>query len=231
MMDNRGVVAMTATMIAQPEIHNLAELLTRLGGVALDRIRVQPPLGTATVEDVVEIEARENRLFELVDGILVEKVMGFTGSRIASRLIAALEAYADAHDLGVVTGEGGMIRMPDNLVRIPDVSFIGWDQFPDRELPEEGAPEIVPDLAVEVLSKGNTAAEMARKLREYFVVGATLVWFVEPRDKTVTVYSSPSKSKVLSTSDMLDGGKVLPGFKLPVAKLFTNLGRSSKKRK
>jgi Uma2 family endonuclease len=146
-------------------------------------------------------------------------------------LIAALEAYADVHDLGVVTGEGGMIRMPDNLVRIPDVSFIGWDQFPDRELPEEGAPEIVPDLAVEVLSKGNTAAEMARKLREYFVVGATLVWFVEPRAKTVTVYSSPTKLKILSASDVLDGGKVLPGFKLPVAKLFTNLGRSSKKRK
>ncbi|HEX5102815.1 MAG TPA: Uma2 family endonuclease, partial [Pirellulaceae bacterium] len=155
-------------------------MLESLGGVDPARIRIEPPMGTATVEDVIEIEERENRLFELVDGILVEKVMGYTASRIASRLIAALEAYVDANDLGAVTGEGGMFRMPENLVRIPDVAFAGWDQFPNHELPAEGAPEIVPDLAVEVLSKGNTKAEMARKLREYFAVGVTTVWFVDP---------------------------------------------------
>jgi Uma2 family endonuclease len=222
---------MPATIVANPEIRNLADVLQRLGDIAPERIRVEPTMGTASVGDVIEIEERENRLFELVDGILVEKVMGYTESRIAARLIAALEAYADAHDLGVVTGEGGMFRLPENLVRIPDVAFASWDQFPERELPAERVPEIIPDLAVEVLSKGNTQAEMARKLREYFNVGSALVWFVDPPAKSVTVYSSPTRFKVLSGDQMLDGGKVLPGFKLPVAKLFANLGRGAKKRR
>lgn len=221
---------MSAIITAPAEIRNLAEMLDRLGGVAPVRIRVQPALGTATVEDVLEIEERENRLFELVDGVLVEKVMGYTESRIASRLIAALEAYADAHDLGVVTGEGGMFRMPDNLVRIPDVAFASWNQFPDRELPDEGAPEIVPDLAVEVLGKGNTAAEMSRKLREYFRAGSRLVWFVDPRARNVTVYTSPTRAKVLTANDSLDGGKALPGFAMQVGSLFANLGRSKRRK-
>jgi len=156
--------------------------------------------------------------------------MGFTESRIAIRLAAALEAFADSHDLGVVAGEGGMFRMPENLVRIPDVVFASWRQFPNRELPQEGAPEIVPDLAVEVLSKSNTPREMERKLREYFGIGVKLVWFVDPKARSVTVYSSPTRCKVLSAADTLNGGKVLPGFELPIQKIFANLGSRRKKR-
>ena len=222
---------MLAIMPAPPPFRNLAEMLESLGGISPDRIRTWPPLGTATVDDVLEIEERENRLFELVDGILVEKVMGYTESRIASRLIAALEAYVDAHDLGSVTGEGGMFRLPENLVRIPDVAFAGWDQFPNHELPSEGAPEIVPDLAVEVLSKGNTQGEMARKLREYFDIGVKTVWFVDPKSQTVAIYSSPTRCKILSADQSLEGGKVLPGFKMPISRLFKNLGRSARKRR
>ena len=214
---------------ATPQIKNLAELLERLGGVPLNRIRFQPPPGTATVDDVLEIEAHEDRLCELVDGVLVEKPMGYIESRIAILLSTALQTFVEANDLGVVTGESGMFRFPENLVRMPDVAFATWDQFPGRELPDEGAPQIVPDLAVEVLSKSNTRAEMARKLREYFHVGARLVWFVDPRTKSVSVFISPTKFKVLSAAETLDGGKVLPGFTLPVASLFKNLGRKRRK--
>jgi Uma2 family endonuclease len=214
---------------ATPKIKNLAELLERLGGVPLNRIRSQPPPGTATVDEVLEIEAHEDRLCELVDGVLVEKPTGYVESRIAILLSTALQTFVDAHDLGVVTGESGMFRFPENLVRMPDVAFAPWDQFPERELPDEGAPQIVPELAVEVLSKSNTQAEMARKLREYFDVGARLVWFVDPRTKSVSVYTAPTKFKVLSPADTLDGGKVLPGFTLPVANLFKNMGRKRRK--
>jgi Uma2 family endonuclease len=216
---------------AGPKIKNLAELLDRLGGIPLERIRFQPPPGTATVEDALQIEAREDRLCELVDGVLVEKPMGYTESLIAVRLIAALEAFVVAHDLGVVTGEAGMCHLPANLLRIPDVAFVGWDQFPGREVPDEGAPEVVPDLAVEVLSQSNTPREMERKLREYFRAGVRLVWFVDPQSRNVTVYTGPSRSKVLGADQTLDGGKVLPGFKLPVANLFANLKRGPKRRK
>ena len=118
-----------------PVFQTLAELLDRLGGVPPERIRFHPLPGTATVEDVLEIEAHEDRLCELVDGVLVEKPMGFNESRIASLLITAFQTFADAHDLGIVTGESGMIRMPANLVRIPDVAFFRWSRFPRRQLP------------------------------------------------------------------------------------------------
>jgi Uma2 family endonuclease len=214
-----------------PQIKNFAELLDRLGGVPLERIRFQPPPGTATVEDVLNIEAHEDRLCELVDGVLVEKPMGFTESRIGMLLGSYLTHFVEAHDLGIVTGESGMIRMPKNLVRIPDAAFFAWDKFPDRELPDEGAPRLAPDLAVEVLSKGNTKAEMARKLREYFSVGVRLVWFIDARSRSATVYTSPTRSKVLSADQSLDGGKVLPGFSLPIVNLFKNLRQPRKRRK
>jgi Uma2 family endonuclease len=222
---------MSARNLALSKIKTLAELLDRLGDVPTERIRFNPLPGTATVEDVLAIEAHENRLCELVDGVLVEKPMGFTESRIAILLGTALQTFVDAHDLGVVTGESGMIRMPANLVRIPDVAYFVWNKFPGREMPDEGAPEIAPDLAVEVLSKSNTQREMERKLGEYFSIGVRLVWFVDRRTRSVTVYSSPTRFKVLSADQSLDGGKVLPGFKLPVAHLFKNIGRAPKKRK
>jgi Uma2 family endonuclease len=222
---------MTGGLQTRPEIQNLAQLLERLGGVSLERIRFQPAPGTAKVKDVLEIERREDRLYELVDGVLVEKGMGFLESRIAILLATALQQFVAEHDLGIVTGESGMIRMPANLVRIPDVAFIAWKKFPGRELPNQGAPRIVPDLAIEVLSKSNTKAEMARKLREYFDVGVRLVWFVDPQKRTVTVYRSATQSKTLSVDDRLDGGKVLPGFELPVKSLFANLGGKKRKRK
>jgi len=214
----------------RPEFKTLADLLARLGDIPSERIRFHPLPGTATVEDVLEIEAHEDRLCELVDGVLVEKPMGFSESRIAILLATALQQFVAKHDLGIVTGESGMIRLPQNLVRIPDVAFLAWDKFPGRELPDEGAPEIVPDLAVEVLSKSNTKGEMDRKLREYFHIGVRLVWFVDPQTRTVTVFRSATQSKVLSAADRLDGGKVLPGFELPVKGLFANLSGKRKKR-
>jgi Uma2 family endonuclease len=222
---------MSARTIKPQQIKTLAELLHRLGDIPPERVRFSPLPGTATVADVLQIEAHEDRLCELVDGVLVEKPMGFTESRIAILLGAALQNFVTEHDLGIITGESGMIRIPSNLVRIPDVAYFAWRHFPHRQLPDEGAPEISPDLAVEVLSKSNTPREMTRKLGEYFSAGVRLVWFVDPTAQTVTVYSSPARSTVLASRDSLDGGKILPGFKLPIASLFKNIGRPPKKRK
>src|SRR5215211_3687985 len=103
----------------------LADILERLGGISPARVRMPPY--PASVDDVVEIEEHEDRLFELVDGVLVEKVMGYLESRIATILAAALLKYVEQDDLGVVTGPDGMIRLPENLVRMPDVAFASWD--------------------------------------------------------------------------------------------------------
>jgi Uma2 family endonuclease len=210
---------MSVAISSPPLPETLADLLEQLGGVSPERIRMNPLPGTATVEAVVRIEQQENRLFELVDGVLVEKVIGFTESQIATAIITALSNHLDIDDLGVVTGPDGMIQFPANLVRMPGVAFVPWGEFPDGEVTTEAAPEVVPALAVEVLSPGNTNAEMSRKLREYFSAGVAVVWFVDPPSRSVTVYTSPTESKVVPPEGTLDGGQVLPGFQ-PV--LFTN---------
>jgi Uma2 family endonuclease len=222
---------MSLAVTAPPGIRNLAELLERLGNIPPDRIRFQPLPGAGTVRDVVEIQRRENRLCELVDGVLVEKTLGFNEDQIAILIATALQNFVELDDLGVVAGSAGMIRLSNDQVRMPDVAFYPWESFTEGEIPDEPVPHIAPDLAVEVISRGNTVGEMSRKLREYFEAGTRLVWFVDPKFKTVTVFTSPTRSKVLASTDQLDGGKVLPGFELSIAKLFSRRKRPGKKRK
>jgi Uma2 family endonuclease len=83
---------------------------------------------------------------------------------------------------------------------------------------------VAPDLAVEVLSEGNTEAEMERKLREYFDAGVLLVWYVDPEARTVRVYTSPGEARLLGEEDTLDGGSVLPGFRLSIRGWFEEAG-------
>jgi Uma2 family endonuclease len=78
----------------------------------------------------------------------------------------------------------------------------------------------VPDLAVEVLSEGNTPREMEQKLQEYFTAGVRLVWYVDPVRQEVHVYTAPDQRKVLTADHTLHGGEVLPGFTLPLRQLF-----------
>ncbi len=125
--------------------------------------------------------------------------------------------------LGLVAGEAGMMNVAAGLVRIPDVSFIAWDRIPGRKVPKEPIPNLVPNLAVEVLSKSNTPAEMKRKRREYFKAGVALMWIVDPEARTITVYTSPRNPKTLTETQTLDGGNVLPGFTLSLRDLFAEL--------
>jgi Uma2 family endonuclease len=214
---------------ANGSAETVADVLERLGGIAPERVRLHPH--PATPADVVRIEQQEHRLFELVDGFLVEKVMGYQEAWVASMLIHALQSFVLPRDLGAVTSAEGMFRFPENLVRMPDVAYASWKRFPAKEIPDEPIPRVVPDLAVEVLSDGNTPREMSRKLLEYFRAGVRLVWFVDPRAKTVTVYTSQTRSKVIPETGTLDGGRVLPGFEMPVAILFSRLKRSQRKSK
>ena len=115
-------------------------------------------------------------------------------------------------------------------VRIPDISFISWDRMPTREYPSTPVAGVVPNLAVEVLSRGNRPAEMARKRREYFLAGVQLVWEIDPVKRTVAVYTEPESFTILTEEDTLDGGTILPGFALPLSELFARLPRKLRKR-
>jgi Uma2 family endonuclease len=198
----------------------VADLYRRFGPIAFDRIRHNPPPGSGTVDDVVRLNDHEDRLYELVDGILVEKTVGLVESLIAGNIIAILHGVVRPLRLGVVAGEAGTIQLDVNLVRIPDVSFISWERMPGGRIPKDPVPLLVPDLTVEVISPSNTPKEMAEKLREYFEKGVRLVWYVRPRSRVVDVYTRPDHFTRLTASMRLDGGDVLLGFSVQVSELF-----------
>ena len=206
-------------------IRTMADLLRDLGDIPAERVWLTPTPGTATEKDVIEAEAKFNRLCELVDGTLVEKTMGFREAREALVLGTILENYTEKHDLGIITGADGTIHLMPKLVRIPDVSFVAWSRLPGRQLPDEPIPDLVPNLAIEILSASNTPGEMKRKLREYFETGVEQVWFVDGLARSFEIFASPTESEVFSGKQTIKTGKLLPGLKLSVEAFFNRVHR------
>jgi Uma2 family endonuclease len=198
-----------------------ADLVEHFGAIPLSRVRQVPTPGTATEQDVIELSEHENRFCELIDGTLVEKTVGLYESYLAVVLAKLLSSFVRNHRLGIVLGEGGLMRLAPGLVRIPDVSFISLGQLPDGKVPLEPIASLVPDLAIEIISRYNTRREMDQKLVDYFAAGTRLVWYVyhTPR-REVWVYTSPTEYTVLSEGESLDGGQVVPGFQLAINDLF-----------
>ena len=201
------------------------DLLDRLGGISPGRVRIKPWPGLATEGDLIEVNGRKQGICELVEGALVEKPMGLVESMLAGSILAVLRSFVLARNLGFVTAPDGMMRLSPGTVRIPDVAYLSRARTPDGRIPEVAMSDFAPDLAVEVLSPSNTRAEMARKRAEYFAAGVRLVWEIDPRTRTVAVFTAREQSTTLDASMTLDGGDVLPGFALPLADLFAELDR------
>jgi Uma2 family endonuclease len=201
----------------------LADLLERLGDISPRRILMDPLPGTATEADLLRTVDDKDPLCELVEGTLVEKVMGAPEANVAGWILRLLGYHVDPNNLGELIPGDGPVRLMAGLVRLPDVTFIRREKLPGGRLPSVAVPDLVPDLAVEVLSEGNTAGEMQRKRKEYFLAGTTLVWIVDPRRRVVTVYTAPEVGRTFTEGDTLDGGTVLPGLALPVQRIFERL--------
>jgi len=207
---------------------NVAELLAHVGNVPGGRVLLSPSPGQATEADLIRACEKEKRLCELIDGTLVEKAMGAIESYLAVILSHHLHEFILKNDLGVLLGEAGMLRFSPKRIYLPDISFISWAQDPMREMQKQPVPDLHPDLAVEVLSPSNTSREMARKRADYFAWGTRLVWQLDPKSQTMQVFTAAEESSIVDLQGALDGGEVLPGFSLPLAKLFENTDRFAK---
>jgi Uma2 family endonuclease len=193
---------------------------------------------TALMDDLdlateVEEVLRDDELYEVVDGERIGKpLMSAYAGKVGSRLIRKLGEFADANKLGETVGEV-LFRLPlkedAHRDRRPDVAYVSFARWPlDRSMPaRDNAWDVVPDLAVEVISPYNLAGESLQKVREYFQAGVTLVWVVYPEERQVYVYESRTQIRVLSVDDTLDGGPVLPGFQLPLNRLFDPIAPQS----
>ena len=214
---------MATAVLEKPE-KTLADVLHDLGDIPVERIRF--PIGSATEEDVIRLlDGDDKHLCELIDGVLVEKDMGVRESIIGLRCGRYVDAYLEDHDRGIVFGSDGPVRLKRGRIRFPDTGFVAWERILDDDYLEHAILDAVPNLAIEVISKGNTRREMELKLEDYFRAGVQLVWYNYPKTQSAIVYTSPSSKKEIGIDGALDGGKVLPGFSLPLKKLFARTRR------
>jgi Uma2 family endonuclease len=174
-----------------------------------------------TAEDLLKLPDDGFHKHELVRGELVRMAPpGLGHGDTASAFVEVLRPFVRDHQLGRVFTESGVVlaRGPDT-VRGPDVSFISAARLPPPEQ-RAGYFEGAPDLAIEVVSPGDTATEVLEKIHEYLAAGARLVWVADPKTRTVTAYRPDGSAHVYKEADTLSGEDVLPGFTVLVRQLF-----------
>jgi Uma2 family endonuclease len=151
--------------------------------------------------------------------------MSYFGGLTNTKLTVKLGVFLEVNDLGHLASETLFhLPVPGDRNRRPDVAFVGYQRWPKDRVKDrnENAWSVAPNLAVETVSPTDEASELLDKVAEYFQAGMELVWVVYPHQSMVYVYESLTDVHGLTRSDTLEGGKVLPGFRLPLAELFAD---------
>jgi Uma2 family endonuclease len=219
---------MTTVTDSALSIWTASEIIARFGNIPIARICTNPPPGEATEENVIELHDHHDRLFELIDGTLVEKTTGWRESLLATAIATILNNFVQPQKLGMVFGADGMFRLEAEQIRIPDVAFISKQRFAGHTLTPGAFWDLGCDLAIEVISPSNTCREMERKLTDYFAAGVQMVWLVYSTTREVVVYRTPQISAILRGDERLEGGDLLPGFSVPVRQIFAELDATEK---
>ena len=159
-------------------------------------------------------------LYEVVNGQIVEiPPMGVYETYIASLLLQCLVGQKK-YGRAVMETLFDFTRTLDKKRR-PDLALVSYDRWPrEKQVPRTEAWDVVPNLAVEVVSPTNTADDVVDKLAEYFQVGVERVWVVYPSQRQVYVYASPTDVKVVTEDEELSDEVLLPGFRLALTALF-----------
>jgi Uma2 family endonuclease len=181
----------------------------------------QPEVQPVTADELLRMPEDGFR-YELIRGELRRSDLnGAEHGRVALTVAVALDAYIRVHRLGTAyaAGTGFQLAVNPDTVRAPDVAFVRKeraDEIGDIRGYFPGAP----DLVVEVVSPGDTYSEVVEKTFDWIGAGARLVLVVDPRRRSVTLYRSREEIRVLAEDEVLDGGDVVPGWRVPVRELF-----------
>lgn len=179
---------------------------------------------TAVLDGVDQrIELDDDSRYEVVHGQRVQKIpMGIPQNLVCTALSFYLQLYVRQQEVGTVASETLLVLdQASGLERRPDLAFVSRQQW--KRPAQTSAWDVVPDLAVEVISPTNRAPEVLQKIHEYFGAGVRLVWVVYCQPRQVYVYRSPTSIQVLMPEDTLEGDEVIAGFTLLVAKLYEDL--------
>jgi len=178
---------------------------------------------TALLEPDDLLNLPDGESYELIDGHLVEKLMGAESEFIGATILTILNNYMRAHKHGYVFGSQTGYRcfsVRKNLVRKPDVSCVLRGRFSGEVIPK-GDISIPPDLAVEVVSPNDLYEAVEIKVGEYLEAGVRLVWVVCPATKSIIVRRPNKTANTLDATDSLSGEDVLPGFSCSVGEVFS----------
>ena len=182
-------------------------------------------MGVATramTADELFMLPRDGFRYELVKGGLVRmSPIGGKHGILTARITLALAQYVEANGLGETLGAetGFILATNPDTVRAPDAAFVSRERIPPGDFPEKFWPG-TPDLAVKVISPSDTLYEVEEKIEEYLEAGVKLVWIINPKKRTVTIYQPNVETKTLTEADTLDGREVVPGFQYRLARLF-----------
>jgi Uma2 family endonuclease len=162
----------------------------------------------------------------LIAGELRERPMTVRNrfhSRTMIRVGKFLDNWLDEQPMPrgqVLGGEAGvrLSRDPETMVGI-DVVYVSAAVIV-RQTEETTLIDGVPTLAVEILSPNDTVEDIKDKIALYRQSGVPLVWVLDPYDRTVTVYRLDAEPESFNVRQELSGEPHLPGFRVPVARLF-----------
>ena len=158
--------------------------------------------------------------YEVVDGTILEwPNMGTYPIQIASNLHEYLAPFVRRQALGRSIVEN-QFQITPTRQRRPDLAFVSFARWPKKRRQPDGIWHVIPDLAVEVVSKSDEAWDVMEKIREYFDAGIATVWLVYPNLAIIHVYSAFDRIEVVTRAGTLDGGAVVPGFRLPLVEVF-----------
>ena len=162
-------------------------------------------------------------LYEIIDGREVAKpILGALEHVVMSVLAIELGLHAKQHDLGRVVAEGLFrIHPTGRRMRMPDVAFVSKERWGrDRKVTSANGIDVVPDLAVEVVSPTDHAVAVLAKVREYQAAGVVQVWLIYAKGREVHIFEGATGCRIIRADGALDGGALLPGFRLTLAELF-----------
>ncbi len=179
---------------------------------------------TTLAHDRLPSHCSDDIPYEIVYGQRRDKpAMGMLENWIVGNLFFALDSFVRSRRLGKVIAETlFVLNASSQLQRRPDLAFVSRARWPGPPV-RTNAWDVIPDLAVEVISPTNTADEVIGKIEEYFTAGVRLVWVIYGELQRIYVYRSPKSVSILDSSNVLDGGETIPGFSLSVAQLFEDL--------
>jgi Uma2 family endonuclease len=187
--------------------------------------------GTFEFAPPIEIESPDGELYEIVDGRRIEIPMSYHAGLVATELSIELGTHIRQQEprpghLAIEVLFHIPLTKDSTRQRRPDIAFVSAERWPIKrpQSLKADAWDVVPDLVVEVVSPTDRAADLLEKVYEYFQAGVRLVWLVYPTLRCIHVFEASNQIRVVTGAEILDGSAVLPGFQLPVQRLFESVG-------